>query len=571
VSGDPFVGKVIDGKFEILARIGEGGMGVVYKARQKLIDRVMAIKVLNAQMAADQTWVQRFYNEAKACARLGHPNTIRMFDFGQAPDGRLYMTMEFLDGVSLREAIGKRPMAPQRVIKILIQCCASLAEAHSIGIIHRDIKPDNVFLLNMAGQPDFVKLLDFSVAKLLEGDRMKTQAGVVFGTPQYMSPEQGRGLPLDARSDLYALGILAFEMLTGNVPFNDENPMTVIQMHLQAQVPPLAQSVPYSVQQVVRRALEKDASRRYQSAGEMMQHCQQVFAEVSQGGMSIGSGGMPKTMIASGPPPMQTMQPPMQNMPMGGPGGPMQSSPQQKTMIAQPSPFGPGGQNVGGPPPGMQQPLPQGGIGMPPNAPQGMPQQNGLQPPGPAGYAQASPMQKTIVAGMAPPIIGGQMQQMPPNMQGGPPQGMHGYPPMGQMPGQMGQMPGQMGQMPGQMGQMPGQMGQMPGQMGQMPGQMGQMPGQMGQMPGQMGQMPGQMGQMPGQMGQMPGPQGQGPAKTVMLQASEGVVSVARTGQAVLPAGPAAIQQGATTAFWIVSLVVGIAIGALAYVIVLQL
>ena len=118
------------------------------------------------------------------------------------------------------------------MIKILIQCCASLAEAHSIGIIHRDIKPDNVFLLNMAGSPDFVKLLDFSVAKLLEGDRMKTQAGVVFGTPQYMSPEQGRGLPLDARSDLYALGILAFEMLTGNVPFNDDNPMTVIQMHL---------------------------------------------------------------------------------------------------------------------------------------------------------------------------------------------------------------------------------------------------------------------------------------------------------------------------------------------------
>ena len=144
-------------------------------------------------------------------------------------------------------------------MKILIQCCASLAEAHSIGIIHRDIKPDNVFLLNMAGSPDFVKLLDFSVAKLLEGDRMKTQAGVVFGTPQYMSPEQGRGLPLDARSDLYALGILAFEMLTGNVPFNDDNPMTVIQMHLHGQVPPMPDSVPYSVQQIVRRALEKDA------------------------------------------------------------------------------------------------------------------------------------------------------------------------------------------------------------------------------------------------------------------------------------------------------------------------
>src|SRR5206468_10869387 len=133
-------------------------------------------------------------------------------------------------------------------------------------IIHRDIKPDNVFLLNMAGSPDFVKLLDFSVAKLLqEGDKMHTQAGVVFGTPQYMSPEQGRGLPLDARSDLYALGILAYEMLTGNVPFNDDNPMTVIQMHAQAQIPPMPDMIPYSVQMIVRRAMEKDPARRYQS------------------------------------------------------------------------------------------------------------------------------------------------------------------------------------------------------------------------------------------------------------------------------------------------------------------
>ncbi|HEY0253413.1 MAG TPA: serine/threonine-protein kinase, partial [Kofleriaceae bacterium] len=223
---DPFVGKVIDGRYEIQQRVGEGGMGVVYNARQMSIDRVIALKMLNQQMQGDQQWVQRFYNEAKACSRLQHPNTIRMFDFGQTQDGRLFMTMEFLDGISLRDALQRGPLAPQRVVKILIQCCASLAEAHSIGIIHRDIKPDNVFLLNMAGSPDFVKLLDFSVAKLLEGDRMKTQAGVVFGTPQYMSPEQGRGAPLDARSDLYALGVLAFEMLTGNVPFNDDNPMT---------------------------------------------------------------------------------------------------------------------------------------------------------------------------------------------------------------------------------------------------------------------------------------------------------------------------------------------------------
>jgi hypothetical protein len=535
----------MDGRYEILARIGEGGMGVVYKARQTSIDRVVAIKMLNAQMAGDPTWVQRFNNEAKACSRLQHPNTIRMFDFGQSPEGRLYMTMEFLDGISLRDAVTKGALAPQRVAKILIQCCASLAEAHSIGIIHRDIKPDNVFLLNMAGSPDFVKLLDFSVAKLLEGDRMKTQAGVVFGTPQYMSPEQGRGLPLDARSDLYALGILAFEMLTGNVPFNDENPMTVIQMHLNGAIPPLPQSIPYSVQQIVRRALEKEPSRRYQSAGEMMQHCQQVFAEVSQGGMSIGAGGMPKTMIAGGPPPglpgmpppsMQPpgmpppgMQPPGMQPPgmplMGGGGPPMQASPQQKTMIAQPSPFAGGGMPQGGMPMGgmPQGGMPQGGMpmgGMPQGGmpmggmPQGGMPMGGMPPggPGPGGFQPASAMQKTIVAGMAPPIMGGQL--MPP---GGPPG-----------PGNQMMPPG---------------------------------PGNPMMPPGYppMPQMP------PG------GAAASGPNKTVMLQPSEGVVSVARTGQSVQPAGFGAIEQGATTLFWIVSLVIGVAVGALAYVLVLQL
>jgi serine/threonine protein kinase len=396
------------------------------------------LKMLNQQMQGDQQWVQRFYNEAKACSRLQHPNTIRMFDFGQTPDGRLFMTMEFLDGISLRDAL-QRPLAPQRVVKILIQCCASLAEAHSIGIIHRDIKPDNVFLLNMAGSPDFVKLLDFSVAKLLEGDRMKTQAGVVFGTPQYMSPEQGRGLPLDARSDLYALGVLAYEMLIGTVPFNDDNPMTVIQMHLHGAIPPMPDSVPYQVQQIVRRALEKDAARRYQSSGEMMQHCQQVFAGLNQGSVSIGGGGVPRTMIA-GPQPMgQAPQyggfpPPQQQQSGLAPQSYAPAGAQAKTMIAGQSPF------ANGQLPQMQ--------------PQQHPQQQG-------NFVQSSPMQKTIVAGMVPPIVGGQMMQpqgyqpqMHQPQQGGPNKTMLLQPTdgivsvAGQMPGQMqGQMQGQMAPM----------------------------------------------------------------------------------------------------------------------------
>ena len=477
---DPFVGKIIDGRYEIQQRVGEGGMGVVYKARQMSIDRVIALKMLNQQMQGDQQWIQRFYNEAKACSRLQHPNTIRMFDFGQTQDGRLFMTMEFLDGISLRDALARGPLAPQRVVKILIQCCASLAEAHSIGIIHRDIKPDNVFLLNMAGSPDFVKLLDFSVAKLLEGDRMKTQAGVVFGTPQYMSPEQGRGLPLDARSDLYALGVLAFEMLTGNVPFNDDNPMTVIQMHLHGAIPPMPDTVPYSVQAIVRRAMEKDAARRYQSSGEMMQHCQQVFAELNSGSVSVGGGGVPRTMIAQNPnmapqqyPNYPQQQPPQQQQGFQGAGS------AAKTMIAQQSPFA--GQQPQQPP---QQP------------------QSGLQQQG-GNFVQSSPMQKTIVAMQAPAIVQGQMiggpPQHNPNMMQPPNGTPSGFPPQ-----------------------------------------------------------------------QQPG----GPNKTVMLQGTEGIVSVAQQhgGVAIAQSGMMpAVQQGASTLFWIISLVIGIAVGVVAYVIVLQM
>jgi serine/threonine-protein kinase len=481
---DPFVGKVIDGRYEIQARIGEGGMGVVYRCKQISIDRTIAIKMLNAQMAADPQWVQRFYNEAKACSRLQHPNTIRMFDFGQSSEGRLFMTMEFLDGISLRDALAPGPLAPQRVVKILIQCCASLAEAHSIGIIHRDIKPDNVFLLNMAGSPDFVKLLDFSVAKLLEGDRMKTQAGVVFGTPQYMSPEQGRGLPLDARSDLYALGILAHEMLSGTVPYNDENPMTVIQMHLHQPVPPMPAGVPYSVQQIVRRAMEKDAARRYQSAGEMMQHCQQVFAELNAGaggGVAIGPGGMPRTVLAPGgvpagiAPPLQQPQQQMQQMQQQQ----MTASPVQKTMIVQ----------AGGAP--MQQMQQQSGLA---------PQQGG----NPNAFLPASPMQKTIVAGMMPPVI-------PPQAQ--PPQGGMGqaYNPNAMQP---------------------------------------------------VAQTPNGGYGPPNQPG--------GANKTVMLQPSDGIVSVADRGGVVPTVESGASIGGASTAFWIVSMLVGIMLGVIGYVIVLQ-
>jgi serine/threonine protein kinase len=320
------IGTVIDGRYEILQCVGEGGMGVVYKARQKSIDRLVAIKMLSSTLAKDKSWVQRFYNEAKACSRLHHPNTIRMFDFGQSADGQLFMAMEFLDGDSLRQVITKSaPMAPMRVLKIVIQCCASLSEAHNLGIIHRDIKADNVFLIDLPGSNDHVKLLDFGVAKLMMAEDFATQVGVVFGTPQYMSPEQGRGEPLSPRSDLYGVGILAYEMLTGAVPFSDPNPMSVIQMHLQSPVPPLPVTVPVLVQGIVMRALEKDPTRRFASAAAMMEECQSALTVLSTGPFrvltppqAVGSSGAGFAPLAA--------DPGATTRPAGGPPPPMQSA-----------------------------------------------------------------------------------------------------------------------------------------------------------------------------------------------------------------------------------------------------
>jgi serine/threonine protein kinase len=284
--GDPahLIGSVIDGRYEVLELVGEGGMGVVYRARQTSIDRIVAIKMLSGELAPDRGWVQRFESEARACSRLQHPNTIRMFDFGQTSDGDLFMAMEYLDGISLRQVItGQAPLDPMRVLHIVAQCCASLSEAHNLGIIHRDIKADNVFVLDLPGSPDHVKLLDFGVAKMKMGADLATQIGVVFGTPQYVSPEQGRAEPLTASADLYSVGILAYEMLTGSVPFDDPVPTQVLQMHAHAPVPPLPAFVPAPVQQLVMRALEKHPSRRHPDAAAMMADAHALLAAAQSG------------------------------------------------------------------------------------------------------------------------------------------------------------------------------------------------------------------------------------------------------------------------------------------------
>lgn len=271
---DPLVGRVLAERFEILERIGEGGTGVVYKAKQLSVDRTIAIKVLGAHVSTDPSWVRRFHNEARAASRLDHPNTVRLIDFGQTREGLLFIAMEFLNGRSVRQEIDRlKRIPPARVLRIVAQICASLGEAHNQGIIHRDIKPDNLYLADMKGSGDFIKVLDFSVAKLDTPDAQVTRAGVVFGTPAYMSPEQGRGMPLDARSDIYAVGIVAYEMLNGKPPFDAKIPTEVVMMHLRDTPPPLS-GVPPVIAGLVMRALEKDPSRRYQTAEELASACE---------------------------------------------------------------------------------------------------------------------------------------------------------------------------------------------------------------------------------------------------------------------------------------------------------
>ncbi|MCC6622765.1 MAG: protein kinase [Deltaproteobacteria bacterium] len=241
-------GTVIDNRYTIKRLLGKGGMGSVYVARQHSMDRDVAIKIMHHRADGNQAAVQRFFWEVRAARRLQSPHTITVFDFGQTERGSLYLAMELLKGTTLGHRLsmdGKVPAA--RAMRITAQICRSLEEAHGNSIIHRDLKPENIFLCQRGAHRDFVKVLDFGVAKFLDpdGHMPLTQTGTVFGTPRYMSPEQANSERVDARSDLYALGIILYEMLTGKVPFAEENPLEILYKHVHAKPIPLAEAAPW--------------------------------------------------------------------------------------------------------------------------------------------------------------------------------------------------------------------------------------------------------------------------------------------------------------------------------------
>ncbi|MEM9191051.1 MAG: serine/threonine-protein kinase, partial [Myxococcota bacterium] len=289
---DPLIGTTVAHRYHILERVGTGGMGTVYRAKQEGLARHVALKVLKKDLTWESDTVTRFQREAKAMSLLSHPNTVRVYDFGQLGEDQLFFAMELVEGEVLTAKIERDgPMEVRTAVRIARQILGSLGEAHSKGIVHRDLKPDNIILAQVEGDDhEVVKVLDFGIAKVIQGDReidqLETQAGTVFGTPRYMSPEQAQGKKLDPRSDLYSVGILLYHMLSGRAPFLDDDAVVVMAKHIREKAPALRQLVPErpiprSLNRAVAKAMEKDREKRYAEAESFSTALKETLRDVS--------------------------------------------------------------------------------------------------------------------------------------------------------------------------------------------------------------------------------------------------------------------------------------------------
>ena len=350
---DPYVGQTIAGRYHATRKLGEGGMGAVYLATHVTLEKQVALKILHSELARKADLVERFLQEAKAASRIRHEHVIDITDFGSTHDGAVFFAMEVLEGQDLHDVITRarhehRTLPWPRLESIFLQVCAALAAAHGKGVIHRDLKPENIYLIERMGSKDFVKLLDFGIAKLTEvseGDRKLTRTGMLFGTPEYMSPEQARGDSVDHRVDVYAMGCILYQLITGEVPFSGNNFMGVLSRHLADEPPliPIARiqqvGAPGNINDVVQRALAKRPDERFQTIDALAN----AVRAASQGG--AGPGLLAPSASAN-------------QMPSFGSTGPL-------------------------PTPGGHPPVPQGGGRMVPTAPSANPGATGAVPPRP--------------------------------------------------------------------------------------------------------------------------------------------------------------------------------------------
>ncbi|MDT7605306.1 MAG: eukaryotic-like serine/threonine-protein kinase, partial [Acidobacteriota bacterium] len=298
VARDPLIGRILDEKYRLDERLGEGGMGTVYRATHLLIDRPVALKVLHPRFVEDDSAQQRFRREARAAGRLQHPNAVAVTDFGRTADGYVYIVMELLEGSTLRDVMTEEaPMPVERAVGLMSQIAAAVEAAHEGGVIHRDLKPGNIFVVQRKGLPPVVKVLDFGIAKLaadsLDDSDAKnlTQTGVMIGTPRYMSPEQCDGEHLTPASDVYSLGIILYEMFTGETPFNGASPLAVALQHSSKPPRPpreLAPTLPAEMEAVVLHALAKKPDERPADAGALRE---ELLSTARQIGLTTNESG----------------------------------------------------------------------------------------------------------------------------------------------------------------------------------------------------------------------------------------------------------------------------------------
>jgi eukaryotic-like serine/threonine-protein kinase len=293
---DPLIGRVVNDRFRIVSVIARGGMGKVYRAEQSPLGREVALKVLNPNYSGEQDpeFHKRFFLEASICAKLTHPNTVTIFDYGRTDDDVYYIAMELLEGRTLHRALREETRFPaDRTMHVARQMCRSLREAHALGVIHRDLKPANIYLVRHGDERDFVKVLDFGLVKDLDKGEDLTQTGLFMGSPKYMAPEQIRGEKVDGRCDVYALGVIMFEMLTGKVPFDRPNSVNILMAHVHEQPPLMSDMAPDAdidpmLEQVVLKAMAKKPEERFSGMDELLVALKHV---AQQSGLAVSRSG----------------------------------------------------------------------------------------------------------------------------------------------------------------------------------------------------------------------------------------------------------------------------------------